>query len=253
MKIKQCSQKLIPLFALTMLFLTTLACGTSSNEAIPTFDPNLIQTAIAGTFAVSQLQTLTASAPINTPMPDNVQIPTATPIPVNPPLPTNTTQQESPDSPKGDGFYTVGAEIAPGKWESTGNGNSCYWQRLDDKQETIANHFGLAGGTITIQASDYEVQLKDCGTWYYVEGLAQNIQGNATEPKGDGFYTVGVEIVAGKWSSSGSGDSCYWQRLDDKQETIDNHFGLAGGTITIQTTDYEVQFKDCGIWNYLGN
>ncbi len=172
--------------------------------------------------------------------------PTATPKPISTPQP------ETPDSPKGNGFYTVGEEITPGKWESTGDGNSCYWQRLDDKQETIANHFGLAGGTVTILESDYEVHLEDCGTWNYVEGLARNIQANATEPKEDGFYTVGVEIAPGKWESTGDGDSCYWQRLDDKQETIANHFGLAGGTVTILESDYEVHLEDCGTWNYVG-
>lgn len=142
--------------------LVSLACGISSNGAVPTVDPNLLQTAIVGTAGAAKLQTLTASVPINTP------IPTTTPIPINTLLPINTPQPETPDSPKGDGFYRVGAEIAPGKWESTGNGDSCYWQRLDDKQDTINNHYGLAGGTITILESDYEVQLKDCGTWNYV-------------------------------------------------------------------------------------
>ena len=85
-----------------------------------------------------------------------------------------------------------------------------------------------------------------------MEGLERELQPNATEPKGDGFYTVGIEIAPGKWESTGDSSTCYWERLDDKQEIIRNHFGKAGGTITIQPSDYEVQFKDCGTWNYLG-
>jgi hypothetical protein len=75
-----------------------------------------------------------------------------------------------------------------------------------------------------------------------------------TKPKGDGFYTVGVEIVPGKWNSTGTGtgDSCYWARLDGDQEILDNHFGNAGGTVTIRPTDYEVTIEGCGTWEYLG-
>lgn len=68
---------------------------------------------------------------------------------------------------KGDGFYTVGVEIAPGTWRSDGSGSGCYWARLDRNQEILANHFGSAGGSVTIRASDYEVEFSDCGTWEY--------------------------------------------------------------------------------------
>ncbi len=96
--------------------------------------------------------------------------PTATPRPTATPKPTATpTQPPSPTSPKGDGFYLVGDEIAPGKWRSTGQGDSCYWARLDDKQEWLDNYFGMSGGAITIQPTDFMVQLKDCGTWQYMD------------------------------------------------------------------------------------
>ena len=63
---------------------------------------------------------------------------------------------------------------------------------------------------------------------------------------------MGLEIVPGKWKSTGTGDSCYWERLDENQKTLDNHFGLAGGTVTIRSSDYEVMFKNCGDWEYVG-
>ena len=61
-----------------------------------------------------------------------------------------------------------------------------------------------------------------------------------------------MEIAAGRWRSAGSGDDCYWARLNQNQDAIDNHYGLAGGTVTIRASDYEVTFEGCGTWEYLG-
>ncbi len=210
--------------------------------------------------------TITPSpTPINSPTPSDT--PTITPTSTNTPTPTNTlTPTSTPNfaqtatieafgvlaAPKKDGFYTVGVEILPGKWHSTGTGDSCYWARLDGNQKTLGNHFGSAGGTVNIRETDYEVEFNDCGTWEYVENAEKVLLSSATEPKGDGFYTVGVEIVAGKWQSTGTGDSCYWARLDENQKTLGNNLGSAGGTVTIRETDYEVEFNDCGTWKYLG-
>lgn len=36
------------------------------------------------------------------------------------------------------------------------------------------------------------------------------------------------------------------------QNILDNHYGMAGGTVTIWASDYEVEFNDCGMWEYLG-
>lgn len=70
------------------------------------------------------------------------------------------------------------------------------------------------------------------------------------QPKGDGFWTVGEEIAAGTWESQGSGSSCYWARLDSDQDILDNHFGSAGGRVTIRSSDTEVEFSGCGTWEY---
>lgn len=92
MKIKQSSQKWTPVFALIVLLLVSLACGTSSNGVAPTTDPGLLQTAIVGTAGAAQLQTLTASAPeqTSTPLPTLTIAPTETLIPTLEPtaLPT---------------------------------------------------------------------------------------------------------------------------------------------------------------------
>lgn len=87
-----------------------------------------------------------------------------------------------------------------------------------------------------------------------LEGAAEacRTQATLTAARGDGFYTVGDEIAPGAWRSTGTGDGCYWERLDADQDILDNHFGDAGGTVTIRSSDYEVHFDDCGAWEYLG-
>jgi hypothetical protein len=154
--------------------------------------------------------------------------------------------------PKDDGFYLVGIDIMPGRWESTGDGDSCYWERSDESGHTIDNHFGVAGGTVTIDETDFQVEFSDCGTFIYVENRESELSQDAYEPKESGFYTVGIEIGVGLWRSTGTGETCYYARLDAMQEVIDNHFGSSGVTINIQPTDYEVEFNDCGTWEYLG-
>jgi len=209
--------------------------------------------------------------PTNTPPPTDIPPPTNTPLPTDTPLPTNTPTASpiptaTPDTsqtatvqalgvlgaPKGNGFYQVGITILPGKWRSNGTGSSCYWARLDASQGLIDNHFGPAGGTITILASDYEVELDGCGNWIYVENETPALQANAAAPKSDGFYTVGIEIAPGQWRSTGTGSGCYWARLNAFQDIIDNHFGNAGGTVTVSSGDYEVYFDGCGTWEFVG-
>ncbi|MCP4536739.1 MAG: hypothetical protein GY832_06295 [Chloroflexi bacterium] len=249
-------KSLVPFLSVILLVVTSLACG-SSDLASPTTLATTEQGQVSEQPTDSQPARTTEPTDLpestDAPRPTDIPQPTDTPEPTDTPDPTATPIPETPDSPKGDGFYTVGEEIAPGKWHSTGTGGSCYWERLDASQDTLGNHFGISGGTIMILDTDYEVQLKNCGTWEYVEGVEQVLQSDAADSKDDGFYTVGVEIAPGKWESTGIGDDCYWERLDDYQETLGNHFGIAGGTINVLVSDYEVHFKECGAWEYVEN
>lgn len=203
--------------------------------------------------------------PTHTPTPSST--PTITPTPSNTPTSTpSSTPTATPNlaqtatiqaygylaAPKTDGFFTVGSEILAGKWRSTGLYDGCYWARLDANQNIINNHFGMAGGTVNIRPTDYEVEFNDCGVWEYVEGEEKTLQDNASDLKTDGFYTVGIEIVPGQWESLGMGDGCYWARLDANQNILNNHFGRAGGSINIRSTDYEIHFEGCGVWQYIG-
>lgn len=73
-----------------------------------------------------------------------------------------------------------------------------------------------------------------------------------TEDKGDGFYLVNVDIAPGVWRSDGTQDDCYWEITDKYDNIINNHFGMAGGTMYIPVTAYQVMMEDCGRWTYLG-
>ena len=71
---------------------------------------------------------------------------------------------------KNPGFYLVGVDIASGLWRSLGTGASCYWELTGKQGEIIANHFGLAGGTVNISPYVFQVQFDSgCGTWQYLQ------------------------------------------------------------------------------------
>ena len=72
-------------------------------------------------------------------------------------------------------------------------------------------------------------------------------------PHGDGLFTVGVEIAAGKWRSDGTGDSCYWQISPDgdPDRILSNHFGNAGGTVSL-ADGQEFESTRCGTWTKVG-
>ena len=70
--------------------------------------------------------------------------------------------------------------------------------------------------------------------------------------KYDGFYLVNVDIAPGIWQSLGTQDDCYWEISTKTGDIIDNHFGMAGGTMYIAASAYQVMMEDCGTWTYLG-
>lgn len=70
--------------------------------------------------------------------------------------------------------------------------------------------------------------------------------------KSNGFFLVGEDIAPGVWRSTGTGDDCYWSITARDGDIIQNHFGLAGGTAYIPASAFQVEFEDCGGWEYLG-
>ena len=107
---------------------------------------------------------------------------------------------------------------------------------------------GLPEGT-DIDTAALQVRADECSG----AGQARAAQVALTLPKGDGLWTVGLEIAPGLWRSVGTGDSCYWKRSPDgsPDDIIDNHFGNAGGSVTIRPGE-EFETSRCGAWEFAG-
>lgn len=112
-----------------------------------------------------------------TPTPTPLYTPTNTPIPSATPLPSKTPNKAltvtanalaALRSPKGDGFYLVGVDIAPGVWRSTAGSDNCYWETSKANGNIIRNHFGASGGTAFVGPGDFQVQFKNCGRWEWL-------------------------------------------------------------------------------------
>jgi len=74
-----------------------------------------------------------------------------------------------------------------------------------------------------------------------------------TKDKAPGYYLVGTEIASGVWRSLGSADACYWSVNSKTGDIISNHFGMAGGTMYIPSSAFEVRLEaECGMWTYIG-
>lgn len=107
---------------------------------------------------------------------------------------------------------------------------------------------GLPDGAALDEAA-IEAKIVECRAAGEARAAAETL----IQPKGDGLWTVGVEIAPGRWRSTGTADDCYWKRSPDgnPDDIIDNHFGNAGGTVTIREGE-EFETDDCGTWEFVG-
>ena len=187
-------RKFCILFILFAIFFT--GCGPSDEEI----------TAMVYGFVAQTVQAFTP-IPSNTPYLTYTPVDTATPYPTYTPQNTPTVQVETKiivvtvtntatplytptitDTPtatipptatkdplqmdKGPGFYLIGVDIAPGVWRSTGTNDNCYWEVTRDTGKTISNHFGMAGGTMYLPTTAFQVSMDaECGTWTFLKGL----------------------------------------------------------------------------------
>ncbi len=55
--------------------------------------------------------------------------------------------------------------MKPGTYKSTGNAGTCYWARLDNNGEIIANNLSDGPSVLTIRPSDAQVEVARCGTF----------------------------------------------------------------------------------------
>lgn len=96
--------------------------------------------------------------------------PKAKPDPMERPTITNTATStatltptlDSLKAPRGDGFYRVDSEFAPGVWDSDGTSDSCYWEVSNRLGDIICNYFGLAEGTAHIPSGAFQVLFQRC-------------------------------------------------------------------------------------------
>ncbi len=153
-------------------------------------------------------------------------------------------------APKGDGHYIVGVDMAPGLWLNDGKSSKCYWERANSTQDINDNYRGFGGGVVMLRPTDFEFYTSGCGTWKMLDTNALPAQPIETQagPKKDGVYVMGVNLLPGRWRSSGSGKRCYWALNTAEQKIIDNHYGLAGVIINIPPTAVEFQTSGCGTW-----
>jgi hypothetical protein len=135
--------------------------------AFPTYTPQ-------PTIAV-EVTKIVMVTPTYTPTP--LYTPTITSTPTNTFTPTKTPnatqtaealQLAKLREDKGNGFYLVNIDIAPGVWRSTGSRDDCYWEITSSNGDIINNHFGMAGGTAYISPTAFHVQFQDCGTWIFL-------------------------------------------------------------------------------------
>lgn len=166
-----------------------------SSCAAPTPDPGVVSEMVENTLASIPSQTpyptytvfptftpLPTYTPVNTQTPNVVVetvvvVATDTPTPLYTPTITNTststpTLTSTPDplkAPRGNGFYLVGSEIAPGVWDSDGTGDGCYWKVTNAEGKILDNHYGLAGGTAYVPSTAFQVLFEDCGTWTWLQ------------------------------------------------------------------------------------
>jgi hypothetical protein len=111
------------------------------------------------------------STPIIPPTATKTPTPAFTPTITTTPTitPTMTATLDPLKKAKGSGMYLVNVDIAPGVWRSDGKNDNCYWKVSSATGGIIRNFFGMAGGTIYIPESGFQVELDGCGTWTFLQ------------------------------------------------------------------------------------
>jgi len=202
-----------------------------------------------------------------TPHPSPTPIPTPTPLPTPTPIPTSTPVPTPPPTPTpvlapapvtfSDGTYVVGSELSPGTYRTLGGFGTCYWERLSGFGgtfgEIIANRLADGPLIVTISPTDAGLSTTDCGEW--TSDLSA-VTVSPTAPFDDGEYFVGVDIAAGTWRASGTGGTCYWERLSGfggtGNQIIANDLTETAPIVSIGSGDKGFASTDCGTWTKVG-
>ena len=155
----------------------------------------------------------------------------------------------------GPGTQEVGVDVAPGLY-TTGAVTECSWSRrseLDGDEGVIAAGTTEGRALVQIAESDFAFSSVGCGDWTLA---VFPVLGAPRSEVGDGAWRVGIDIEAGRWSSSRDATGCYWERLSgfggDPDERVT--FGVVDGGITIDIIESDVGFASsgCGTWERTG-
>jgi hypothetical protein len=159
----------ITLFIVTCCVLPMVATRTPSAPVQPTADLQSIQNTAVALAWTAAAQTEQAKVTPTIP-PTSTPAITLTPSLTFTPAPPPTATQPPLLLPRGDGFYLINVDIAPGIWRNDGNSADCYWSVNTATGDIIDNHFGQSGGTAYISPQGFQVEFKGCGNWTYIQG-----------------------------------------------------------------------------------
>lgn len=153
--------------------------STAPEPATATPTPTMIATATS-----TKTNPAPSSTPSLTPTPSITSTLTSTPTPTTTPTPSTTPTQTLTSTPEPtvnpltadhfDGFYGVGIDIAPGRWQVNSPfvllGNpDCYWARYNIIGNVIEDDYGSAPPyIITVLATDIVIELDHCGRVIYL-------------------------------------------------------------------------------------
>lgn len=151
----------------------TISAGIAQTQfAYPTYTPNSTYTPMPTYTPLptyTKVPTLTQVVKVVTATETSTPLYTATITNTATSTATQTATSDPLKAPRGNGFYLVGSEIAPGVWDSDGSGDRCYWEVSNAQGDIISNHFGQAGGTAYVPSSAFQVWFDDCGTWTWLQ------------------------------------------------------------------------------------
>lgn len=171
-----------------IVFLFVVSCTPNPEQIKPYVEQTLAEWPTQTAYPTPTANPTNTPYPTYTALPTYTKMPTTTPVikivtatltstPIHTPtqtIPPTATTTTTPTldplkAPRGNGFYLIGSEIAPGVWDSDGTGDRCYWKVTNAEGKTLSNHYGLAGGIAYVPSTAFQVLFEDCGTWTWLQ------------------------------------------------------------------------------------
>lgn len=153
-----------------------------------------------------------------------------------------------------DGVWTVGADVEPGTYRTTGEASSdCYWAITatgSNGSDIIANFIG-GGRPVVVLEEGHDFETKRCGDWVAADMEQLRADADPATTMQAGIWTVGVDIAAGTYRPTNpASDDCYWAIHPGQGNTDDIIAnGLAGGRPTVElSAGQEFVSNRCGTW-----